>query len=559
MQHTPLRILGICAAAALLCTACPQARFPFAAYAAETPASEFEYYDSDYGDGIQIAGWSGSGTSVTVPSEIDGRTVTAIGQSAFQDCTGLKEITLPDGISLIGRSAFSGCTSLAAVTLPQRLSTLSDYAFESCTALNEIVIPQNVTELRPHLFSGCTGLTAVTLGKNIRRISDSTFEGCTNLTIHGYFGSYAAEYAENHGIPFEAADRTLSGTFGAHFTWSLSEERTLTVSGTGEMPSVDDAEYPWYESRAGIHRIVLSEGVTSVGSGAFYGCSAAESVSLPDGLTVIGDNAFAGCYALTELHIPDSVTKIEWNAFASCSALTAVQLPDSVTELGGSVFNGCRKLESANLPGGLRSVSNNVFSGCPITEITIPEQAQYIGASAFSGCRLTAVTIPDAVRSIGSDAFAGCPLTEVTVPAHVEKISGGAFRSSTLTDITILNPACEIFDDSSVFGTQTVIHGYAGSTAEAYAAAYSRKFAEIAPPAGDCSGDGRITAADAVLLARFAAEDGTLTEEQTALILRASPDRNGDGLVTAADVIALLKQAASGDADGLPVLHDIRI
>ena len=124
---------------------------------AANPASEFEYWDNDFGsDGIQVVGWNVSGSSVTIPSEIDGRAVTIIGQFAFQDnaslteidipdsvimiksyafkgCSGLKEILLPDGISSISGDAFSGCTSLAAITLPQKLNSLGSTAFKECT------------------------------------------------------------------------------------------------------------------------------------------------------------------------------------------------------------------------------------------------------------------------------------------------------------------------------------------------------------------------------------------------------------------------------------------
>lgn len=283
-----------------------------------------------------------------------------------------------------------------------------------------------------------------------------------------------------------ASAAETSGTCGENLTWTLDSDGTLTISGEGEMTNYEYPDNPpWYESRKEILNIVIEDGVTTIGKCAFESCENAESVALPDGLTSIGESAFFWCYALKDVRIPEGVTAIGSCAFEGCNSLTEIIVPDSVLAdgFGTSVFSGCSALTSAKLPNHLYSVPSFCFQSCPLTEFTIPSEAQWIGERAFFDGKLTSISIPDKVTSIGVMAFYGCPLKEVTVPVYVEKIRNEAFRSSTMTDITIMNPACEIFDDSGVFDIHTVIHGYAGSTAEEYANKYGRRFEEIDPQA----------------------------------------------------------------------------
>ena len=118
-------------------------------------------------------------TSITIPNSI-----TNIGSSAFSGCTGLTSITIPNSITNIGSSAFSGCTGLISITISNSITSISSYAFSGCTGLTSITIPNSITSIGSSVFSGCTGLTSIIIPDDVTSIGELTFFGCSNLTIY---------------------------------------------------------------------------------------------------------------------------------------------------------------------------------------------------------------------------------------------------------------------------------------------------------------------------------------------------------------------------------------
>ena len=163
--------------------------------------------------------------------------------------------------------------------------------------------------------------------------------------------------------------------------------------------------------------VTIPDGVTSIGSGAFRGCTGLTSITIPDGVTSIGDYAFSGCTGLTSVTIPDSVTSIGYCAFSGCTGLTSISIPDSVTSIGESAFSYCKGLTSVTIPNGVTRIGNCAFYDCTgLTSIMIPDGVTSIGDWAFYRCTgLTSITIPDSVKWIGWSAFSGCTgLTSLT-------------------------------------------------------------------------------------------------------------------------------------------------
>ena len=286
----------------------------------------------------------------------------------------------------------------------------------------------------------------------------------------------------------------------AEITWTLSDDGTLTISGTN-MPDYDYDYYscsaPWYSQCEKIKKVVIRSGVTSIGDYAFVDCSALTSITIPNSVTSIGGGAFYNCRGLTSITIPNSVTNIGSGAFygtkwydsqpdglvyaglclysykgtmaantkidikegtkgitgytfSNCSSLISITIPNSVKNIGSYAFRGCSGLTSVTIGNSVTSIGNSAFSGCSgLTSITIPNSVTSIGDCAFYDCSgLTSITIPNSVTSIGNSAFSGCSgLTSVTIGNSVTSIGNSAFSGcSGLASITIPNSVTSIGD-----------------------------------------------------------------------------------------------------------------
>mgnify|MGYP004656269215 CR=1 FL=1 len=236
-------------------------------------------------------------------------------------------------------------------------------------------------------------------------------------------------------VPLTAFAATYSGTCGDsgdNITWELDEAGVLTLKGSGDMASYYySGEIPWNELGItnDIKSIIVGEGITSIGSYAFYYCKNAVSVSIPSTVTKIGTYSFYST-GITEITIPESVTEISKNAFSYSNKLVKVTLPSSLTKLADSVFNGCSSLTTVNIPKSLTSVGSYALSGTAIESIVLPETVTELGDGAFSRCtKLTSVNIPEGITEIGMFTFNDCEaLTSLHIPASVEKMYADVFE-----------------------------------------------------------------------------------------------------------------------------------
>ena len=179
-----------------------------------------------------------------------------------------------------------------------------------------------------------------------------------------------------------AAGAATSGSCGDNAAWTLSSG-VLRISGSGKMT----ASSGWKYLKSSITSIVVEEGITSICTSAFEGCSAATSVSLPGTLTNIGANAFCNCKGLTEIDIPEGVRTIGGNAFTNCTGLIRVTLPGTLTTLADSAFNHCSALTDLTLSEGIEDLSQSTFMGCSsLVSIVIPSTVTVIGPSVFFNC-----------------------------------------------------------------------------------------------------------------------------------------------------------------------------
>ena len=437
---------------------------------------------------------------------IIGSGIKTIGSYAFADCTDLAEIIVPDGVISIGNGAFLQNSGAKRVVLPPSTVYIGHGALRDCSALTSVSLPDSMSNrLFLDMFEGCTNLKSVDIPDGITDIYEGDLASCPNWTDIYYdnWGRVWNRVVSNvrDSIPdrmnVHFKDNIYdSGSCGENVTWTLTADGTLTISGTGAMTDYTyDSRSPWYSCRTYIKRVVMQQGVTSIGDLAFWDCSGLTSVTIPDGVTSIGGDAFSGCAALTSVTIPGSVTNVGQYAFSGCSSLTDiyyggygtdwqklnVSIPTSATvhfkdniygkgdcginvtwELTGDgtlIISGTGRISNYiydnNAPWysclayikrvviqqGVRAIGDHAFCYCEnLTSVAIPDSVTSIGDYAFSGCvALTSVTIPSSVTSIGGSAFSDCSgLTSLTIPSSVSSIGWSAFENCTaLTFMTI--------------------------------------------------------------------------------------------------------------------------
>ena len=279
--------------------------------------------------------------------------------------------------------------------------------------------------------------------------------------------------------------RAESGNCGPGLSWSFSGG-VLTISGSGDMydypehlhgpESGNELAQPWFHLKPSITSIVINEGVTSIGAGAFWGCNALTSVSIPGSVQRIGFAAFADDTALGSVAIPNGV--IGEAAFIRCSGMRTVTIGPGVTAVGISAFESCTGLNGVyisdvaawcriyfggnkaspleyahnlylngalvtnlTIPGGVTKVGDYAFEHCfSLTSVTIPEGCTTIGEYAFNNCQnITTASLPNSLTTIGSFAFASCARMHTAIPAGVSYIGERAFNGAPLSSNIVVN------------------------------------------------------------------------------------------------------------------------
>lgn len=400
---------------------------------------------------------------ITIPEGVD-----TLAIRLFCGCKSLTEVELPDGIKSIGGNAFGGCTALTNFTLPAGVTVIDSYGFRNCSALTSITLNDKLSEIGKEAFQNCP-LTSIRFPEGLAWIGENAFGGCTKLSAIRFEGpaptiaadafsgvtaetaypgtspSWTAAHLKNYGgsltwVPFSgstAEAAIIRGDCGDGLTWTLSDG-VLTISGMGFM---DDYENSWYGSSTGapwghyidaIHSVVVGNGVLSIGDYAFQRFTSLTSVSIPTSIINYGIGVFYGCESLTSFTIPYGVRHLPEDMFFSCTALSSVSLPQTIETIGDRAFSYCEGLRSIRLPENLKSIGKNAFAGTGLRTLTLPDSVTSLGLGCFHLCSdLTQVTLGKRLHTIPElcfqDTFA---LKTITIPATVRTIEPSAFELS---------------------------------------------------------------------------------------------------------------------------------
>ena len=404
--------------------------------------------------------------------------VTIIGEQAFNRCRRLTNITIPKGVTNIGWSTFFACNSLTSIIIPEGVTSIGDAAFESCTSLTSIIIPEGVTSIGNYAFESCVSLTSIEIPNTVTSIGNDAFLElpskfkikalCNNNYIKEYINTNQincdlqlkhAEYEfahinkEKNIIVYKCSrcEELYEDTSGT-LAWDVSENQdetviavlskdgTLTISGKGNMKDyTEEAPAPYCNNYKNIKKVIIEEGVTSIGDWAFNKCENFNNITIPIGITRIGNGAFS-MNRLTSIIIPESVTSIGEQVFLSNNyTLSNIQVDKNnknYSSEDGVLFNK-EKTELIFYPEGKEE---EIY--------TVPDSVETIGKYAFYFSGLNSVIIPESVTSIGEYAFYGSILINVTIPEGVKNIRDEAFSEcNTLSNVTILGNETSVGND----------------------------------------------------------------------------------------------------------------
>lgn len=369
----------------------------YAKWANEDDANAYTYATLPDGT-VKILSYTGKRKYLTVPDTIEGKAVSCIGESAFENNARLRKVSLPEHLSEIMPYAFNGCSRLLSIDVPESVQTIGTFAFYSCARMSSVgIVPgSDLRTIGEQAFAN-TMISSFTIPQKLSELGDGAFLGCR--------GMRKITVAEGN-VTFQEKEHAVYDSTGTKLIY---------------YPTGLAGSYP------------VEEGTKEIGKYAFAYARASQ-ITLPDGLETIGDQSFTGVSA-NEITIPASVLKMGQCAF-SYSSLTTVNLPEDsqLTKISKGVFMGCQ-IATVSIPKGIAEIESGAFSSTGLVSVNFAEDSQLelIGNGAFQWSNLRKITLPDTVQAIDLAAFASCQeLSQVTFGADSKcTVLGGYAFSGT--------------------------------------------------------------------------------------------------------------------------------
>lgn len=398
-------------------------------------------YNDDGKTATLIGRGENTDAMLEIPDSIFGVKITKIADGAFEGCTDIKVIIIPDSVKVIGNNAFAGCYSITSVTIPSGITEIGNSAFAGCSALYELNL-KNKNDLKSigaYAFDGCSALEYFTLSGKVESIGEGAFRGCTEMAIYAAPESAPAGWnsawnPDNLTVTWSYIPATdgLEYSLESEYDSSIrdyvdyyvvvgyeGEETDIIIRGDYLGIPVKKIQSYAFRDNKEITSLTFLSGITVIDDYAFYGCEKLTSVILPDTLKKIGGYAFAST-AITEITIGESVTTISERAFSDCTALTKVNYNAINATVVTTGYNNVSNMispfpyASSNVPtfsvtvgAAVEAIPERLFYKSNIGSISFAEGSvcTTLGAMAFAESALSKITLPNGITTIGANAL----------------------------------------------------------------------------------------------------------------------------------------------------------
>lgn len=438
----------------------------------------------------EVNGISETNNVVIIPNQVNNIEVKEIKKELFLNNIYIEKLVIPETVTTLGYRMCYGCTNLKEVNLPNNISVIPDYAFEKCSLLEKINIPQSLVQIRNdafaesgikefiapdsfkeiwgYAFKDCKNLEKVDLNKTTS-IGDMSFENCTKLSSIvlpntlvelGTYVFSGCTLLNNIKMPSNPIEITNTFIYGSGYYNDAKNWKNGILY-------VDNYLITTNNDLLNQQSINVKEGTIVIAINAFTtNGKYLKSIVLPEGLKIIGSSAFSSLSSLNQINIPSSVISIGNNAFGSTDlyknqsnwenggfyidnwllAVKNVKMTEFTVKEGTvGVSDGksdtslfptkATSITSLTLPSTLKYIGNRSFARLKITSLELPETLETMKEGAFMSCAfLESVNLEDCInlKSIGNQAFSNCAIKEITIPSNVLEMGELIFNHNSV-------------------------------------------------------------------------------------------------------------------------------
>ncbi|MCR5741744.1 MAG: leucine-rich repeat protein [Gammaproteobacteria bacterium] len=410
---------------------------------------------------------------------------------AFEDCSGLTSITIPNKVVYVGEDAFIDCDGLERVdassledwckiSFKDNPLSMAHHLYINNVEITELTIPSTITEIKGNVFCGCWSLTSITIPDGVTSIGESAFAGCKNITALSIPDSILT-------IGYNALDECYAAThkYDNAYYWGNATNPYVVLSNikggwNSDLTSCEihsNTKFIYdnaFDYATKLTSITIPEGVRGIGYDAFYNCQSLASVEIPNSVTNISIGAFCSCNNLTSLTIGENVTEIKTDAFSYCGRLAKVVIPNKVTNIGSLAFRNCKGLTSITIGENVKNIGDSAFENCyklvevvNLSSLTIEKGKTTYGNIGYNA--LDIYTTADYTSKLSTDANGFILYTnennksligytgneaELTLPSDITSISPRTFEGYKKLDTITIGESVKIIGEDAFKGCE---------------------------------------------------------------------------------------------------------